>query len=539
MNLVEALAESARQQPDTIALKIPFREKSELFYKNRSFVVMHHEVDLLATYLFSQKLSKGKKVLILLPPGEDLLISVFALLRLGAIPVIIDPGMGIKNFIACTRKTQPDFLLASPKARLPLVLLKYWMKLKKVIFVSEKLKRKLREQNFVCHVQQDVDGDAIAAVLFTSGSTGAPKGAVYTYNDFNAQIEVLKQLFNIQSGEVDLPLLPVFSLYNPALGLTTVIPEMNPSHPSHLNPAYVVIALQRCDVTHSFGSPRLWTKIANYCEINGFSFPVLKRVFLAGAPVHPNLLKRVQALLPNGTVYTPYGATEALPIACISAQEVLEETYQQTLAGKGTCVGKLVDGVEVRILPISDEAMDSLPEEVPQGEIGEIVVHATYISKSYLNNPEATQMAKINVNGKIWHRMGDLGYKDSQGRLWFCGRKVERVVTEQKTYYTDCCEAIFNAHEEVFRSALIAFNNKGNVFPAMVIEAKQKLSKAGKEDLLKALRLYAKTCSETADIQYFAIFQNFPVDVRHNAKIHRLTLMKYFAKNPKKMMYFD
>jgi len=295
--------------------------------------------------------------------------------------------------------------------------------------------------------------------------------------------------------------------------------------------------LQTCSVTHSFGSPRLWTKIVEYCESKNLSFPALKRVFLAGAPVHPHLLKRVQALLPNGTAYTPYGATEALPIACISAQEILEDTYQQTLAGKGTCVGKTIEGVEVRIVPISDEAMDALPSELPQGEIGEIVVCAPYISKSYLNNLEATQKAKIRDQGKIWHRMGDLGYKDVQGRLWFCGRKVERVLTPQKTYYTDCCEAIFNAHEEVFRSALIAFKHKEEVVPAIVIEPKKKLSKAGKIALLKALRLHAKICSETAPIHHFAIFKNFPVDVRHNAKIHRLTLMKYFAKNPKKMMY--
>ena len=537
MNLVEVLSQIAERQPHTIALKLPSRIEGQLAYRECSFSDMQYEVDLLATYLFANKFSKGKKVLLLVPPGEDLLISVFALLRLGAIPVVIDPGMGFKNFIACARKIQPDFLLATPKVRLPLLLLKAWIKIKKIVFVTNKLKRKLRRQNFVCHLQQENDLEATAAVLFTSGSTGAPKGAVYTYQDFNAQIEALKGLFKIQAGEVDLPLLPVFSLYNPAFGMTTVVPEMNPAHPSRLNPAYIAEALQTCCVTHSFASPRLWTKIVAYCEANELTFPALKRVFLAGAPVHPYLLKRVQDLLPNGTAYTPYGATEALPIACISAKEILEETYQQTLMGKGTCVGTLVEGVEVRILPISEDPMDRLPSELPQGAIGEIVVYAPYISKSYLNHPEANQKAKVDDHGKIWHRMGDLGYKDAQGRLWFCGRKVERVVTAQKTYYTECCEAIFNAHKEVFRSALIAFNVGNEIVPAIVIEPKNELSKAGKRALLETLYLEAKTCLETASIQHFAIFKNFPVDVRHNAKIHRLTLRKYFAKHPNKMVY--
>lgn len=536
MNLVKALAESANHFSNEIGLKVPVRKKGKLFYACKSFVDMNYEVDLWATYLFTKKFSRGEKVLILLPPGEDLLISVFALLRLGAIPVVIDPGMGLKNFIACARKTKPEFLLASPKLRLPVLLLKYWVKFKTIVYFSNKLKKKLHNQNFVAYLQKEEDVNAIAAVLFTSGSTGAPKGAVYTYNDFNKQIETLEKLFKIQPREVDLPLLPVFSLYNPAFGVTTVVPEMNPSHPSRLNPAYIAEALKTCSVTHSFGSPRLWTKIADYCEYANISFPALKRAFLAGAPVHPHLLKRVQDLLPNGTVYTPYGATEALPIACISAEEVLNETYQQTLQGKGTCVGHLVDGVELRILPISDGIMKELPPELPQGEIGEIVVCAPYISKFYLNDLEATNKAKINDNGKIWHRMGDLGYKDVQGRLWFCGRKVERVVTAQKTYYTDCCEAIFNAHEEVFRSALIAFENQKEIVPAIVIELKKRLSKKEKISLLEALCSHAQNCPETSGIKHFAFFKGFPVDVRHNAKIHRLSLRKYFAKHPKKML---
>lgn len=536
MDVIEALGNVAQKMPDRLGLAIPQRSFfGALSYQQKSFQQMDHEVDVWATYFLSKGFSKGKKILLMLPPGEDLLISVFAMLRLGAIPVVIDPGMGLKNFFNCAKKTRPDLFLGCPKARPLYHLLKPFVRFKKSIILSKRLKEKVLKENFSCHLQKENRNADMAAVLFTSGSTGYPKGAVYTYEDFNAQIDALRSTFHIEPGEVDIPLLPVFSLYNPALGMTTIVPEMNPAKPSQLDPKKIIEAIQTNGVTNSFGSPRLWTKLVDYCEKNDYTLPTVKRIFLAGAPVHPLLLKRIQAILPNGSAFTPYGATEALPIAYISAKEVLNETYQLTLQGKGTCVGHPIDGVKIRIIPVMDEVLNELPEELPCGEIGEIAVYAPYISKSYLNDLSATAKAKVNHEGKIWHRMGDLGYKDEQGRLWFCGRKAERVVCEKQTFYTDCCEAVFNAHEAVFRSALIAYKSEGKIVPAIVVETKSKLSKNEKTELLKALRDLATTTKITMPIQHFAFYDKFPVDVRHNAKIHRLTLMRYFQMHPEKV----
>ena len=537
MNVIESLGKIAEQHPLTIGLKNPQRTFwGTLNYQNKTFQQLDHEVDLWATYLMTQGFSRGKKALLLLPPGEDLLVTVFAMLRLGTIPVVIDPGMGIKNFIHCAKRTQPDLLLGCFKARILYYLLQPMVHFKKAVFLSQRLKRSLHKKDFACHLQQEDRNNDTAAVLFTSGSTGYPKGAVYTYEEFNQQIEVLRATFSIQPGEVDIPLLPVFSLYNPALGMTTVVPEMDPAHPGSLKPKKIVEAILLNNVTNSFGSPRLWTKIADYCEKNDIILPSIKRIFLAGAPVHPLLLKRVQALIPNGEAFTPYGATEALPIAYISAKEVIENTYALTLQGKGTCVGHALPGVQIRIIPIKDEAFSHFPEELSTREIGEIAVCTPYISKSYLNDPSATAKAKISDDGRIWHRMGDLGYKDEQGRLWFCGRKAERVVCQKRTFYTDCCEAVFNAHKDVFRSALIAFEKEGQTVPAIVIEPKQKLSAFQRKNLLHELRKLAQSVATTQEISHFCYYKKFPVDVRHNAKIHRLTLMRYFKKHPTKVV---
>ena len=537
MDVISALGHIAKDFPDKIGL----RSCKRLFgyvlgYSEKTFKAMDYGVDLLATYLFMHQVSRDKKVLIMLAPGEDLLMTVFAMLRLGAIPVIIDPGMGFRNFIKCARNTKPEIFIGGPGAWLIYRFLKSFVHFKSAVFLSPWLKDKLLKRNFVCRSIPKQDKNEIAAVLFTSGSTGHPKGAMYTYGEFNDQIDALKATFDIQPGEVDLPLLPVFSLYNPALGMTTIVPEMNPAHPSTLDPEKIARAIIKNKVTNSFGSPRLWTKIVDYCEKKSVVFPSVKRVFLAGAPVHPLLLKRVQALLPNGQAFTPYGATEALPVAYISAQEVLEDTYKKTLQGYGTCVGHAIDGVKIRIIPIVDGVLEQLPSELQPGEIGEIVVQASYISKQYLNDEAATAKAKIrDEQGFIWHRMGDLGYKDAQDRLWFCGRKIERVEAFCGVFYTDCCEAIFNAHEAVFRSALIAYRVGEEIVPAIVIESKEKLSAQEQVKLFNELRALAKRYKATEAIQHFCIYKNFPVDVRHNAKIHRLTLMRYFQKHPSKV----
>ncbi len=534
MDVVEALGNTAKKYPQNIGLKVsvckPF---APVVYYEKTFKDLDHAVNLLATHLLLKGFSKGLKVVLMLPPGEDLLVTVFAMLRLGTVPIVIDPGMGIKNLIKSVKQVQPDLFLGCPKSFPLYCLLKWFVKFKKALFLSKKLKEKLLKENFACNLPNENNKDNLAAVLFTSGSTGYSKGAAYTYNDFNEQIKALKDTFNILEGEVDLPLLPVFSLYNPALGMTTVVPDMDPSHPSELDPQKIVNAILNYKVTNSFGSPRLWAKIVDFCEKEFLCFPSMKRIFVAGAPAHPILLKRLQDLLVDGDVFIPYGATEALPITFISAKEVLRETYDKTLKGCGTCVGHPLQGVKICIIPISDTPLSSLPKPLECGQIGEIVVSAPYISKAYLNNPSATSFAKIFDQGKVWHRMGDVGFVDDQNRLWFCGRKVERVQCEKSTFYTDCCEAIFNTHKDVFRSALIGFKDGDKTVPAIVIEPNKTLE--NEHIVLKELRALAKIYPTTQAIDHFCIFKKFPVDVRHNAKIHRLSLAQYFNNHPKKV----
>jgi acyl-CoA synthetase (AMP-forming)/AMP-acid ligase II len=284
-------------------------------------------------------------------------------------------------------------------------------------------------------------------------------------------------------------------------------------------------------VTNSFGSPALWTKIARYCEAHAITLPSVRRILMAGAPVPPALMQQMEAIIPNGEIHTPYGATEALPVSSIASTEVLRETAVRTSLGDGTCVGKPLLGVDVRIIESVDGAIETIDGivELPVGAIGEIIVRGPSVTRGYDKRPDADTDSKIADGGRHWHRMGDLGWIGEAGRLWFCGRKVEHVRTAEGPLYTDCCEAIFNAHPQVFRSALIDI---GGGRPGIVIEPEVGAfpsNAAAQAEFVVSLREIAGAHAMTSGIDVFFFEKSFPVDVRHNAKIHRLSLARKFA----------
>jgi acyl-CoA synthetase (AMP-forming)/AMP-acid ligase II len=348
---------------------------------------------------------------------------------------------------------------------------------------------------------------------------------------FVAQVEAIRAQYGIEPSEVDLPMLPVFALFNPALGMCTVVPEMNPSRPATVDPEKIVRAIQQNAVSNSFGSPALWTKIARYCEAHAVTLPSVRRILMAGAPVPPALMQQMEAIIPNGEIHTPYGATEALPVSSIASTEVLRATAARTASGEGTCVGKPLPGVDVAIIEPVDGPIATIDQvlELPVGVIGEMIVRGPSVTRGYDKRPDADAAAKIRDSDRHWHRMGDMGWLDAAGQLWFCGRKIERVLTPERPLYTDCCEAIFNAHSQVFRSALI---DVGGGCPAIVIEPEVGAfprSDSDRAEFIASLRERAQAHALTSGIERFFFERSFPVDVRHNAKIHRLSLARKFA----------
>lgn len=369
----------------------------------------------------------------------------------------------------------------------------------------------------------------LAAILFTSGSTGAPKGVCYEHGMFEAQVRLIRETYGIAPGEIDLPMLPIFALFNPALGLTTIVPEIDPRHPAEADPAKIVQAILQERVTNSFGSPTLWRKIFDHCLAHDIKLPTLRRVLCAGAPVPLSLYVDSRKVLPHGSLHSPYGATEALPVTSTHAFEVLAKEVLDDSVSYGTCVGRPVATMDVRIIAITDAPISRIAgaQELPRGETGEIIVRGPVVTKRYDGLDEATAAAKIRDGETVWHRMGDCGRIDEAGRLWFCGRKAERVITAGGTLFTDPCEQVFRANFAGLRVALIGLGPPGRMTPALVIEE----SPIAKDRKLffEIISRVAQSRPHTAGITRFFIHPRFPVDTRHNAKIHRLALAKWAA----------
>lgn len=535
VNVARFLPAMAEEQGSRLALRAPSgrRQDGRICYRDYTFLELDREVDFRCHQLTAAGVRRGTRVLVMVKPGLDLIALVFAMFKIGAVPVLIDPGMGLKSFLNCVRHSRPEALVAIPLA----------------IWVSRVFRNSFRSVEAVVTIggpgetdprevpdpfaMAPTQGEDLAAILFTSGSTGPAKGVCYKHRMFEAQVELIRDQYRIEPGEVDLPMLPVFALFNPALGMTTVVPEINPSRPAKVDPAKIVQAIQQCEVTNTFGSPVLWRKIGRYCLERGIELPTLKRILMAGAPVPPQLIRDFEKILPNGEIHTPYGATESLPVTSISGPEIVKETQAATDSGNGTCVGRPVPRVEVKILPLSDrvEGPEFLTKALGAGEKGEIAVRGPVVTEEYDGLPEATAEAKIKAPDGVWHRIGDLGYFDESGRLWFCGRKSERVETVNGRLYTDCCEAIFNRHSKVSRCALIGLGPRGAQEPAIVVEPEKGCfpRRRDREAWIRELRELGATNPATAPISRFFFCRSLPVDVRHNAKIHRQTLAKRFG----------
>lgn len=533
VNVSRFLDSKAKSHGARPALKIPRGRgvDGSIDYLTLSFSELSIEQDRWAVRLTAAGIGRGSRTLLMVKPGLPLIAICFALFKIGAVPIVIDPGMGLKSFLSCVRRSKPEFLVGIRMATtVSWLFFRTFSSVMGRVCVGGPLARAPQDGSGSTVVEADTQRDDLAAILFTSGSTGTPKGVCYEHGMFEAQVEAIRERFGIEPGEIDLPMLPIFALFNPALGMTTVVPEINPSKPATVDPAKIVQAIQQCGVSNSFGSPVLWKKIGVYCQENGIKLPTLNRILMAGAPVPPELMRLYRTILDDGHVFSPYGATEVLPVSAISDTEVVEHTAVLSEQGKGTCVGKPVSHVDVKILPHdNDEA--TIADALLQGGIGEIVVTGPSVTKEYDQLPEATLKAKLEVDGRVWHRMGDLGYLDEVGRLWFCGRKVERVVTEEREFFTDCCEGVFNQHPDVFRTALIGYDVDGVVNPAIVVEpyeGKMPLAVKDKEQFIESLRPLAEGVECTKLIKHYFFRSSFPVDVRHNAKIHRLQLAAEF-----------
>ncbi|NMA43387.1 MAG: AMP-binding protein [Oligosphaeraceae bacterium] len=542
INIAILLDDQALHQPRQGAVYFPQGRDAQgrVAYTHLTFAQLKEQSDYYAWALYNQGLRPGMKTLLMIRPSLEFYGLFFAIFKIGAIPILIDPGMGWPGFLKAVHNMQPEAFLGLPQAQLLRIFCRRYFKSVKINitlgkwrFWSGKTLSELRGKPGAFPLFKP-EPEALAAVLFTSGSTGPAKGVCYTHEVFQTQVRLLRREYDIKPGEMDLACFPLFSLFSLALGAAVLIPDMNPSRPASVNPERILEALHNMPVTYSFGSPALWDSVSRYACKKQLKLPGLRRIIMAGAPVPAALHERLFSILPKGAeTYTPYGATESLPVANFKGSEMLEEsTKERNLAGNGVCVGKPISEIEGCIIAISDAPVATMQdtEILPPGQIGELCVSGPCVTREYYSQPEANKLAKIHDGDKLWHRIGDLGYFDGQGRFWFCGRKSHRVEfldqqNQTKTLFSIPCETIVNQIKGVRRSALVGMGSKPRQCPAIVIEL-EKNARLDQETVLAAL---AKN-SLTAEIKKVFFHPELPVDLRHNAKINREELALWAAK---------
>ncbi len=541
-NIASVLPTMAALQPDAIAMRCPGRAAANGFASYDiaiTYAQLDQRSDAIAAGLKSYGITRDMRTVVMVRPSPEFFLLMFALFKLGAVPVLVDPGIDKRALKQCLGEAAPQAFIGIPLAQLARLVLGWGRaSIQHVVTVGSHWPLwggttlgKIEASGYNAQPQlADTKPNDVAALLFTSGSTGVPKGVVYRHRHFVAQIDLLRQAFDMQPGGVDLPTFPPFALFDPALGVTSIIPDMDPTRPAKADPAKLHDAIARFGVTQLFGSPALMRVLADY----GKPLPGITRVTSAGAPVPADVVAKMRQLLPeHAQFWTPYGATECLPVAVIEGRE-LQTTRQATERGAGTCVGRPVSGNQVRIIAISDTAITHWDNaiEVAAGVIGEITVAGPSVTDQYFARPQATALAKISeqqADGslRIVHRMGDLGYFDDQGRLWFCGRKSHRVETANGMLCTEQIEPIFNTHPQVARSALVGLGNYGEQLPVLCVEPKAKLNPTQWQQLVTELKSLAAQFVLTAGINHFLQHPGFPVDIRHNAKIGREQLTSW------------
>ena len=526
--LYGALKASAAATPWVSAVtKVSFpRWRGSPRYDTIDFAALADRINAYERGLAAAGLRAAERVIMLVTPGADFLALSYAVMGRGAVPVFIDPGMGVDAVLACMKEAQPSGFIGVPRAhllRLKAAELFNSLRFHVVagrfpVFGAMPL-RVLGRWAGPAPAPIPRAADDPALVAFTSGATGRPKGVVFTNRMLTEQLAVFRGQFGFRGGEQDLPLLPVFSLFTAALGVGSIFPPLDPSRPLALVPEQIIRVMRDLGNQTSFGSPTLWSKLAEYCRQTGQSLPQLRRVFMAGAPVSQATIDLVSAACPQAESFTPYGATEALPVTIASSAELRRHPPVRARSGEeGTPVGRAIDGVTLRVVQAVTPGHAAALVDCPVQVIGEIVVSGATVSREYLARPEATAISKVADGGGVWHRMGDMGYLDADGQLYFCGRRAHMVVTPDGVFHSVPVENVFNRHPQVGRSALVGVGGE----PAVVIEPRpRRLGAEARRKLARELRAIGERDPVTASIRRFYFHRSFPVDARHNAKIFR------------------
>jgi len=520
MNIAETLRRRSSELDDAPALIDVSRGKDRTY----SFRDFDQATATVAGQLKAAGLQEGDGVLILHPVAIELYLILVGLFRIGCVAVFVDPSAGRGHIERCCSIFPPKAFFGSVSAqmlrlavpalrRVPLAFCPRWFP------GTIKIAPGRDSMNEISIAA--VGDDTPALVTFTSGSTGEPKAALRTHGFLLAQHRVLERSLELRTSGRDLTTLPVFVLANLGSGVTSILPDADLRSPGKIDPKPVIEQIRRHTITTMAASPAFMSCILSECERSSSQLPELERVYLGGAPVFPGLLRKTKAFCPNARVTAVYGSTEAEPMAEISLNDIAERDFQLMREGRGLLAGRPVSEITLQVIqdrwgqPISALSGEELRQlSSPLKEPGEIVVSGLHVLPGYLNR-KGDEETKFDVDGKRFHRTGDLGYMDADGRLWLLGRCSAKICDSRGTLYPFAVECGAMEKTTVRRAAV------ASVFGRRVLAVE-----CEDPDCLPEL----KRSLDWAKLDHVIGVNHLPVDKRHNAKIDYVRLKNEISK---------
>jgi acyl-CoA synthetase (AMP-forming)/AMP-acid ligase II len=546
-NLADIALAVARTDPDRLAVVEPDGRAADgtRRYRRHTYRELSHDAESVAVGLRERGIAERTRTVFMAPPSYGACVLALALTRVGATTVWIDPTVGYRNVAERLRRVEPEAFVGIPLAHLGRLAFGWGPRLcRKLVVIGapgfpgaaslDSLRRPVPESP----AAPAVGPDDPVSILYTTGSTGPAKPALYLHRNLCQVYRIVHQSWGFDPERqvaVDMAVFPAFLTVGTSAGGTVVVPPIDfvRQGPADADPEALLEVIRDCGVGSMFGSPALLENLANAAKRRGVGTPTLKRVIGGGAPIFATVTRSLLEMMgEGGEVLADYGATEALPSTELGGREALRDTFWRTERGEGVCVGRPFAGVEVKIIGIVDGPVASTAhaEGRAPGDVGEIVIRSPHVSPRYFRDEESTLKNKIaDAAGGQWHRTGDAGYLDEQGRLWTCGRLGQRVNTPAGALFALQCEPVFDAHPRVRRSGLVGVPAQDGQIPVICVEIE---GGAGGDAaaLREELLALAAANPATRDIRHVLFHPRLPVDPRHNSKIERPALARWAAR---------
>ncbi len=511
-------------------------------YRAMNFKTLAHQVKKLAAGMHTFGIQPGDRVAVMVMPGIDLSLTVYACWRLGATLVLVDSGLGRSGMQRALHSANPDYLIGIDKALIAATLLRWPGKRIAVGSRSTLLSKALgilTDLQTLIGLGEESEApsfphpDTLAALAFTSGSTGPSKGVLYRHHQIQAQRDALMNVYDINARDRLVAAFAPFALYGPTMGITSVVPDMDVTAPASLNASALADAVLSINATLVFASPAALVNVVNTAseltDSQRAACHKVRAVISAGAPVRANLLHSATSVFSSAHMHTPYGMTEILPVANISLEELQELSAGQdstAALGAGVCVGFPMPGTKVMIAPLDEHGNASAALTDKPDVLGEIVVQALHARERYdrlwLTDHRASQPAG-------WHRTGDVGQLDASGRLWVGGRLGHIITTPAGVLAPVDSEQRIETINEVSMAAVVGVGPVGSQVIVAVVQMPAS-DQPGCQASMALTDQVRQVTHTSVDIAAVLVATALPVDRRHNSKIDRSAIAVWAAK---------